>query len=128
MIEKIKKYGCEVVFFKKIRKLSDGIIFFTLNINLDLFKADHNPKFNFIIIFLNFTIIEFNVFSTDHVISEKNKQETNKIEQVKRFFPIFLKECDGCCREFRLEAGWKKFVKTYFWQDWRYFCKNCKPD
>jgi hypothetical protein len=36
---------------------------------------------------------------------------------------VYRKECHECDEKFRV--GWKQFVKTYFWQDFVYICKDC---
>lgn len=40
-----KSYSWEVQLFGLIRKISDGITFFSFKINLDLYRDEHNPLF-----------------------------------------------------------------------------------
>ena len=63
----------EWAFFNKIRQLSDGINFFEFGINLDLFEADHNPKFGIRLMMLNWMIIEINIYNPNHIEVEENK-------------------------------------------------------
>ncbi|RLA83081.1 MAG: hypothetical protein DRG78_05415 [Epsilonproteobacteria bacterium] len=61
-----KKYGIELTFLNCIRTISDGLTFLNLNINWDRFKADHSPKFEFELILLNITLIEFTFYYLYH--------------------------------------------------------------
>lgn len=63
-------FAWKLDFFRKIRSFKDGISFFEFNINLDLFKGDHNPKFEILVIILNFKLIEFNFYNTEHYFDE----------------------------------------------------------
>lgn len=63
-----KNYAIELSCFHFLRKFSDGISFAEFDINLDLFKSDHNPKFKIILIMLNFKIFEFEVYNVNHVL------------------------------------------------------------
>jgi hypothetical protein len=45
-----ENFAFEVSLFHKIRDFNDGVSFLNANVNLDLFKADHCPKFDFILI------------------------------------------------------------------------------
>jgi len=67
-------YAWELVLFHKLRQFADGISFFECKGSLDWFKADHNPKFEFFLVILNFTIIEFNIYNVNHV--ENTEYET----------------------------------------------------
>lgn len=69
-----KNYAWELTMFHKLRQFSDGISFFDWKCSLDWFKADHNPKFEFLLVILNFTIVEFNVYNRNHV--EEDEYET----------------------------------------------------
>jgi len=60
------KKAIELFGFHKVRKYTDGVTFFHCEINLDLFKGDHNPKFTIQLILMNFTIFEFNWYDTRH--------------------------------------------------------------
>lgn len=59
-------YGWELTIFHQIRKVSDGITIFEKKINWDRYLADHSPRFEFHVVILNYTIIEFNVFYLHH--------------------------------------------------------------
>jgi len=59
-------YGWEFTLFHKIRHYSDGVTFLEAQINWDRYKADHCPRFTFYIIFLNFTIFEYQVYYLHH--------------------------------------------------------------
>ncbi len=61
-----KNYGWEIAVFHKVREYSDGITFWETNINWDRYLADHCPRFEFHIILLNFTVVEFNVYYLHH--------------------------------------------------------------
>jgi len=60
------KYGWELTIFRKLRDLNDGLSFINLDIDLDLYKGDHKPSFNFHIILFNYTIIEFLIYNVNH--------------------------------------------------------------
>jgi len=45
----------------QIRSFKDGITFFELSKNLDLYKVEHNPRFRIMLIVLNFKIFEFEI-------------------------------------------------------------------
>lgn len=57
----------ELTAFHKVRNYQDGVTFCQCEINLDLYKDDHNPKFTIHLIFFNYTIIEFNWYDIRHV-------------------------------------------------------------
>ena len=59
-------YGWELALLGKIRNFSDGITFFTININWDRYLSDHSPKFTFHIELINCTLIEFNIYYMHH--------------------------------------------------------------
>jgi len=48
-----KSYSWEIQLFALTRKFSDGITFFSLKFNLDLYKSEHNPLFMLEFTFLN---------------------------------------------------------------------------
>jgi hypothetical protein len=50
---RIFKAVAEIQLLSPIRNINDGITFFNIKLNLDLFKAEHNPKFEFEFEFLN---------------------------------------------------------------------------
>lgn len=61
-----KNYATELYFLHKLRNFKDGISFLNIDICLDLFKHDHNPKFRIHAVFLNFTIVEFSIYNRHH--------------------------------------------------------------
>ena len=64
------EYFLEFTFFRKIRQFKDGITFFDFHINLDLYEADHNPKFDIFLMILNYKIFEFNIYTNTHYWDE----------------------------------------------------------
>jgi hypothetical protein len=63
-----KKFSLDVSFFHVIRQFKDGITFFDLVCNLDLYKGDHNPKSQFMLVLLNFKVFEIEIYCIDHVL------------------------------------------------------------
>ena len=66
----------EVILFYKLRELKDGITFFELVVNMDLFDnadsvSQHNPKLTFRLIVLNYTIFEMVIYSIAEPIKEE---------------------------------------------------------
>ena len=66
----------EVILFYKLRELKDGITFFELVVNTDLFDnsdsvGQHNPKLTFRLIILNHTVFEIVVYSAAEPIKEE---------------------------------------------------------
>ncbi len=59
-------YGWEITIFHKLRKASDGIIFFEGKINWDRYKADHSPKLKIHLVIFNYTIFEVNIYYLHH--------------------------------------------------------------
>lgn len=66
-----KNYAFEISGFHKIRDFKDGISFADLDIDLDLYKGDHNPKFSAELVLINFKIVEIGVYNINHI----NKEE-----------------------------------------------------
>lgn len=62
-----KNYAIDLCGFYAIRKMQDGITFFDLNVNTDFYEADHNPKLNFSLIVLNYTIFELTIYNKNHI-------------------------------------------------------------
>jgi len=67
----------EVILFYKLRELKDGITFFELVVNTDLFDnadcvSQHNPKLTFRLIILNHTIFEMVIYSVAEPIKEEH--------------------------------------------------------
>lgn len=56
-----------------LRDVKDGISFFEMKINLDLFKGDHNPKFEILFIIFSFKIFEIEIYNINHF--NKNASE-----------------------------------------------------
>ena len=66
----------EVILFYKLRDQKDGITFFELVVNMDLFDnsdsvGQHNPKLTFRLIVLNYTIFEVVIYSIAKPIKEE---------------------------------------------------------
>jgi hypothetical protein len=66
-----KKYAFDIAAFYKVRDFHDGIDFFNSEINLDLFKGDHNPQFNIFLMLFNFMIFEIDIYNMFHVPEEE---------------------------------------------------------
>jgi hypothetical protein len=75
-----KKYALDISCFHLIRKFSDGISFFELNVNLDLYEGDHNPQFRILLVFLNFKIFEFEIYNTEHCVRREDSIEELKAD------------------------------------------------
>ena len=66
----------EVILLYKLRDQKDGITFFELVVNMDLFDnadsvSQHNPKLTFRLIVLNYTIFEMVIYSVAEPIKEE---------------------------------------------------------
>ncbi len=48
----------------QVRDFKDGCSFFDFDINLDLFKGDHNPQFDISLMIFNFLVFEFRIYSS----------------------------------------------------------------
>ena len=62
-----ENYAFELSILHNIRAFKDGISFFELTCALDLYKADHNPKFSIMLVILNFKIFEIDIYNIHHV-------------------------------------------------------------
>lgn len=62
-----KKYAFEMTLFHKLREFKDGIDFFDFHCELNLFKDDHNPRFNLFFEIMNITIIEIDIYNMFHI-------------------------------------------------------------
>ena len=62
-----KSYVFSLIFLGLTRSFYDGITFFNINMNIDLFKADHNPKFILQITFFNMNIISIEIYNINHI-------------------------------------------------------------
>lgn len=61
-----KNYALDFGFFYKVRNFKDGVTFFELILNLDLYKADHNPQIRFACIVCNFTMFDITLYNKLH--------------------------------------------------------------
>jgi len=59
-------YGWELTVFHKLREASDGVVFFNSIINWDRYLGDHSPRFEFLLLVFNHTVIEFNAYYLHH--------------------------------------------------------------
>jgi hypothetical protein len=70
IISKILKRKVKLVwdlgFLRRLRELSDGLSIFEFNINLDLYKEDHNPKLDIHLNMFNYRIFYFEVYNVLH--------------------------------------------------------------
>lgn len=62
-----KKYALEIDLFRFIRQFKDGIDFGEFKLSIDFFKADHNPKFIFMVVLFNFKLIEITFYNVNHL-------------------------------------------------------------
>jgi hypothetical protein len=62
-----KNYAFEIAAFYLVRDFRDGIDFCDFSVKLDVYKGDHNPRFSFTLIVLNFTLLEIEVYNIHHV-------------------------------------------------------------
>jgi len=68
MSKKISKnFAIEISGFHMIRAFSDGLSGIEFNITWDLYKADHNPKFQIMLVVLNFKIFEIEIYNVNHI-------------------------------------------------------------
>jgi len=61
-----KGYALDIVMFHLLRSFRDGVSLLNMNIGVDWYRGDHNPKVIFHLIILNVTIIEINLYNTRH--------------------------------------------------------------
>lgn len=71
-ISEKKRIHWETQLFAPIRSFKDGITFFNLKINLDLYKDDHSPAFQ-----IEFTI--FNLYNHLWIYQNNIKDEEEEI-------------------------------------------------
>lgn len=57
-----KKYYFSLTLLHKVREFNDGITFIECETSLDLYKMEHNPKFQKRLIILNYTIFDLEVY------------------------------------------------------------------
>jgi hypothetical protein len=65
-----KNFAFEFAFFHKFRNYSDGVTFFNIVFDMDLYHGDHNPKGMFALYLFNITIFEFSIYNVNHVYHE----------------------------------------------------------
>lgn len=68
-----ENYAIDMSGPRQIRRFSDGISFFELTFNLDLYHGDHNPQLNVMLMVMNFCLFEFNWYNVNHVEHEPFK-------------------------------------------------------
>lgn len=79
-----KNYAVDFSCFHFIRKMKDGISFLDFKINLDLFKGDHNPKFEISLYVLNFKFFQFEIYNRNHEVWKEDE-----IEKLKERFRVW---------------------------------------
>lgn len=62
-----KNYAYELSFMHIYRCFDDGIDFINFNVELSIFKADHNPTFSILFVFFNIAIIDFTIHNVNHL-------------------------------------------------------------
>jgi hypothetical protein len=72
-----RDFAFELNFLTFIRRFSDGVDWFHLEIKSDWYKGDHNPQFGIHLIILNITIFEFRIYNVNHVEDDLIKKEMN---------------------------------------------------
>lgn len=61
-----KQYALDFGLFYKVRNFKDGLTFFEFILNLDLYRADHNPQFRSALVIFNFTIFDVTFYNVRH--------------------------------------------------------------
>jgi hypothetical protein len=61
-----QNYAFEFYGLYPIRDIKDGISFFEFRMNLDLYKGDHNPRFEFSLILLNVMVFSLMIYNVNH--------------------------------------------------------------
>lgn len=61
-----KNYAFEFSCFRKIREINDGIVFLEIKFNLDTYKFDHCPRFEILILLINFVLFEMSIYNVNH--------------------------------------------------------------
>jgi hypothetical protein len=65
------QFAWEISIFNKIRDFKDGLTVFHIEIESSKdTNFDHNPSWNFDIIFFNYNIIEVNIYNINHAGDE----------------------------------------------------------
>jgi hypothetical protein len=60
------EYALDFGLFYKVRNFKDGLTFFEFILNLDLYRADHNPQVRCALVFFNFTIFDITFYNVRH--------------------------------------------------------------
>jgi hypothetical protein len=60
------EYALDFGLFYKVRNFKDGLTFFEFILNLDLYKADHNPQVRCALVIFNFTIFDITFYNVRH--------------------------------------------------------------
>jgi len=63
-----KKYALEIALLHFLRSFKDGLSLLEVKLGADWYKGDHNPKVILHVVFLNFTIIEINIYNINHEV------------------------------------------------------------
>ena len=61
-----EQYALDFGLFYKVRNFKDGLTFFEFILNLDLYKADHNPQVRCALVIFNFTIFDITFYNVRH--------------------------------------------------------------
>ena len=61
-----KHYALDFGFFYKVRNFKDGLTFLELILNLNLYRADHNPQIRCALVIFNFTIFDITLYNKRH--------------------------------------------------------------
>ena len=61
-----KNYAVDIMLLHKFSQFSDGVTVLDCDINLDLYEADHNPKFELRLAFLNVYIFQLEIYNINH--------------------------------------------------------------
>jgi len=72
-IEISRNYAVDIALLYQVRAFRDGVSFFDLSTNLDLYKADHTPGFSIRLIVLNIMLLDFSIYYRWH----RNGNEEN---------------------------------------------------
>jgi len=61
-----KDYAWEISALHFLRQLSDGVTFFEFKVNWDRYLDDHTPRFDLMLVILNYKLIEFSIYYMWH--------------------------------------------------------------
>lgn len=65
-----KNYAIDVAGFYRVRSLKDGISLVGFDVDFSWYKADHHPKFEVVLIVLNFMILDISVYNIHHITED----------------------------------------------------------